>query len=208
MSRAPTRPRAARKGVGVRTQRPRGRRAKRRLPPASATPLRCLVLAVDTAARSGWCAIHGRDQFLAYGEADTLDGPALRYIVRWALCHAEARGLPLVLVLEKAWGGKPWVLVGLGAARERWMAAWRALDLPESHVVSVQPSEWRAVVLGKRWARAPREEVRPHEQAIAKATVGAAVSGDEAPAILIARWGMRAAKVARVLASPGPRRRP
>ena len=196
--------RVARKGAEVQAQRPRARRARQRLPPASATPLRCLVLAVDTAERSGWAAIHGKDQFLAYGEADTLDGPALRYIVRWAVCHAEARGLPLVLVLEKAWGGKPWVLVGLGAARERWMAAWRDLGQAEARVVSVQPSEWRAAVLGKRWARAKRDVVRPHEQAVAMATVGAAVGGDEAPAILIARWAMRAAKVARVL--PAARR--
>lgn len=206
MSRAPTSPRAARKRSGSSTQRPRRRRVKRRLPPASATPHSCVVLAIDTADNSGWCGITGNDEFLAFGEADTLDGPALRYIVRWARSHADRRGVPLVLVLESAWGGPAWVLLGLGAARERWLSAWRDEGLPKSRVVSVQPSEWRARVLGRRWARARREDVRPHEQAIAAATVKQPVSGDEAPAILIARWAMRCAKVARVL--PAGRRRP
>jgi hypothetical protein len=191
MSRAPSSPRAASKRGQAPAQRPRRRRVRRVLPPASATPHECVALAIDTAELSGWCAITGKDEFLAFGEADTLDGPALRYIVRWAQSHADRRGLPLVLVLESAWGGPAWVLLGLGAARERWL--------------SVQPSEWRARVLGKRWSKARREEVRAHEQAIAAATVSQPVRGDEAAAILIARWAMRCAKVARVL--PAGRRR-
>ena len=54
--------------------RPGRRRAKRARLPASVVPLRCLVLAVDTAARSGWAAVAGRDEYLAFGEADTGDG--------------------------------------------------------------------------------------------------------------------------------------
>jgi hypothetical protein len=168
-------------------------------------PHACVALAVDTAALSGWCVITGQDEFLAFGEADTLDGAALRYIVGWAQSHAARRGLPLVLVLEAAWGGPAWVLIGLGAARGAWLAAWRDEGLPKSRTVSVMPSEWRARILGKRWANAPRELVRPHEQAVAAATVGQPVRGDEAPAILVARWAMRSAKVARVL--PAGRRR-
>jgi hypothetical protein len=205
MSRAPSSPRAASKRGQAPAQRPRRRRVRRVLPPASATPHECVALAIDTAELSGWCAITGKDEFLAFGEADTLDGPALRYIVRWAQSHADRRGLPLVLVLESAWGGPAWVLLGLGAARERWLSAWRDEGLPKSRVVSVQPSEWRARVLGKRWSKARREEVRAHEQAIAAATVSQPVRGDEAAAILIARWAMRCAKVARVL--PAGRRR-
>jgi|SRR5262245_2395515 len=205
MSQARSSPRVARRRAAASTQRPRRARARRRLPPASATPHACVVLAVDTAEISGWCGITGKDEFLAFGEADTLDGPALRYIVRWALSHAERRGLSLILVLEAAWGGPAWVLVGLGAARERWLNAWRLEGQAMSRVVSVQPSEWRARVLGPGWAKAKRELVRPHEQAIAAATVGQPVRGDEAPAILIARWALRCAKVARVL--PVARRR-
>jgi len=195
----PVRPRAARSAQGVSAARRKLWRAKRRLPPPSAVPLRCVVLAVDTAARSGWAAIADRDRYLGFGEADTLDVPALRYIVDWAECNAVVRGVPLVLVLEAPWGGNIAMLMGLGAARERWLAAWRFLDMPQHRVVYVQPSEWRAKVLGARWARAPREEVRPHEQLVAAATVGERVRGDEAPAILIAKWGLRAAKVERAM---------
>lgn len=207
MSQARTSLRAPRSLRQVQGQRPRRRRARRRLPAASASPHACVALAVDTASISGWCGITGRDEFLAFGEADTLDGPALRYIVRWAASHADRRGVPLVLVLESAWGGPAGVLLGLGAARERWLSAWRDEGQAARRVVSVQPSEWRARVLGKRWARARREEVRPHEQAIAAATVKQPVRGDEAPAILIARWAMRCAKVARVLPAEGRRQR-
>src|SRR3954471_7074082 len=178
MSKSPTSLRVPRKPGQGRGPRPRVPRAKRRAAAASAIPHECVVLAVDTAELSGWCVITGKDEFLAFGEADTLDGHALRYIVRWAASHAERRGLPLVLVLEAAWGGPAWVLIGLGAARERWHAAARDEGFPKSRIVAVQPSEWRARVLGKRWATARREVVRPHEQAIAAATVGQPVRGD------------------------------
>src|SRR3954465_6589764 len=125
MSRAPSSPRAASKRGQAPAQRPRRRRVRRVLPPASAAPQGCVALAIDTAELSGWCAITGKDEFLAFGEADTLDGPALRYIVRWAASHAERRGPPPVLVPGAAWGGPAWVLIGLGAARERWHAAAR-----------------------------------------------------------------------------------
>jgi hypothetical protein len=158
-----------------------------------------MVLAIDTAARSGWALVTGPERYLGFGEADTLDASALAYIVQWAGCHAQLAGLPLVLVLEAPFGGNISMLMGLGAARERWLVAWRNARQPEHRKVFVQPSEWRARVLGKRWARAPREEVRPHEQAIAAAIVGQRVFPDEAPAILIGRWALRAAKVERTL---------
>jgi hypothetical protein len=194
------RPRTGRRPAGVPTQRPRGRRGKRQRPAASAVPLRCFVLAVDTAGRSGWAALAaGSDDYLGWGEVDTLDREAVAYIVRWAGAHADARGLPLVLVLEAPFGGNIAMLIGLGAARERWLSAAREYGLPQRRCVFVQPSEWRSPVLGRRWARAPREEVRPHEQLIASAIVGEPVRGDEAAAILIAKWGLRAAKVAAAL---------
>jgi hypothetical protein len=191
--------RAARMAADGRTQRPRRRRAKRERPAASAMPLRCLVLGIDTAANSGWAIGHGQDVYLAYGEADTLDEPSLDYIVQWAVRQAVVLGLPLVLVLEAPFGGGMRMLLGLGAARERWLAAWRRAGQPTSRAVFVQPAEWRAPVLGAYWARAPREEVRPHEQFVAGTIVGEAVRGDEAPAILVVRWAVRAAKVRRVL---------
>jgi hypothetical protein len=159
-----------------------------------------VVLAVDTATRSGWAAVVAPERYLSFGEADTNDRASISYIVRWAIVHAAAIGLPLVLVLERPFGGRSMsMLLGLGAARERWLAAWDAAGMSSRHVVSVYPAEWRARVLGKGWASAPRDVVRPHEQGIASAIVGESVRGDEAPAILIARWALRAAKVAAVL---------
>ena len=201
-----SRPRMARKRLGAVTQRPGRRRAKRRPLAASVATLRCLVLAIDTAARSGWAAALGQDEYLAFGEADTLDRESLGEIVRWSVCQAAARNLPLVLVLEAPFGGRLTTVMALGAARERWLCAWREASQPLRQVVSVQPAEWRARVLGRGWARAPRGDVRAHEQGVAAALVGERVRGDEAAAILIARWALRAARVAEVL--PGARRRP
>lgn len=169
-----------------------------------------MVLAVDTATRSGWAvgaAVGAQDALLSFGEADTLDSESLGHIVRWASCNAQARKLPLVLVLEAPFGGPVPMLLGLGAARERWMVAWREAGLSKAQVVRVQPAEWRASVLGRRWARAPRAEVRRHEQASASVLVGERCRPDEAAAILIARWAMRAAKVGAVLPRTAARAR-
>jgi len=206
-TKAPSRPRTARGVPDAQPQRRPRRRAARRQPAPSAAPSRCVVLAVDTATRSGWAALtHGSDAYLGFGEADTLDRAALSDIVRWAAAHARCQRVPVVLVLESPFGGPVATLLGLGAARERWLAAWREYGLPARQVVSVVPSEWRARVLSPGWARAGRAAVRAQEQAVAGATVGELVRGDEAAAILIARWAMRAAKVARVLPpTPGTR---
>jgi len=174
----------------------RGRAAKRE--PASAVPWRCVVLAVDTAARSGWSVrIAGRQS--SFGEADTLDSKALDYIVSWSLYLADRRELPLVLVLEAPFGGPVQMLLALGAARERWLIAWRRHGLSESSTVRVQPSTWRGPVLGPQWVSAPRAEVRAHEQLVAAAMLGERVRADEAAAVLIGRWAERAPQVGRVL---------
>jgi len=195
------RPQEASGGSGGPTGGRARRRAKRAQPAPSAVPWQCVVLAVDTAARSGWSVrVAGKQS--SFGEADTLDARALDYIVSWALYQADSRGLPLVLVLEAPWGGPMPMLLALGAARERWLVAWRAHRLPPDQVVKVQPSTWRTAVLGREWASAPRAEVRRHEQLIAGAMVRKSgdgdgdkdgeVRGDEAAAILIGRWAERA----------------
>jgi hypothetical protein len=198
VSKAPSSPRTASATSSVRTHRPRARRARRKREAASALPLRCVVLAVDTAANSGWAICRGQDDYLCFGEVDTLDEPSLNYIVVWAVTRAAQLGLPLVLVLEAPFGGPVRTLLGLGAAGERWRAAWRRAG-QAGRTVLVQPAEWRAPVLGRRWARAPRDEVRAHEQATAASIVGERTAADESAAILIARWGLRAAKVSQVL---------
>jgi hypothetical protein len=102
-------------------------------------------------------------------------------------------------VLEAPWGGSVAVVAALGAARERWLRAWRDAGQAGGRVVKVTPSVWRGPVLGRQWVSAPREEVRPQEQLVARAIAGRAVGEDEAPAILIAKWGSHAAQVGRAI---------
>lgn len=199
---------------GGRTRRRAGRERLVGATAPAAVPWQCVVLAVDTASRSGWSVrVAGKQS--SFGEADTLDAHALDYIVSWALYQADSRGIPLVLVLEAPFGGPMHMLLALGAARERWLVAWRAHRLPASRVVPVQPSTWRTAVLGREWASAPRAEVRRHEQLIAGAMVrgdgdgdgerDGEVRGDEAAALLIGRWAERAQVVGRALKTRGVR---
>lgn len=169
-------------------------------------PWLAAVLAVDTARRSGWalgvCGTH-----VDSGEVDTFDEQTLELIVDNALervrfervradvLAGDAPRLPLVLVLEAPWGGRPDIVAALGAARERWLRAWRTREQALGRVVYVQPSTWRGPVLGRAWVSASRERVREHERRVAAALVGHFVGPDEAPAILIARWAAHAARV-------------
>lgn len=174
-------------------------RAKARTEAPAPKPWLAVVLAIDTANRSGWalCAAGKQQEF---GEADTLDALALQQIVRWAMREAQRLQMPLVLVLEShPWVGSLRAAQGLSAARERWLVTWRAAELPKTKVVLVTPGEWRRAVLGREWASAPRDEVRQQEQLVAAALVGEDVRGDEAAAILIARWASHSARVGRAL---------
>lgn len=181
--------------------RPAHKRAKRIKPPPPPAWLawRCVVLAVDTAGRSGW-AIRVAGRLVASGEVDTLDAEEIDSIVREALSHA-LHVCPAVLVLERAWGDNTATLLGLGAARERWHAAWRRACQPKSRIVQVYPVSWRARVLPKGACRLPREQVRPVELACAQHEVPSVSRGtfevgpDEAAAILISKWAAHAPEV-------------
>lgn len=167
---------------------------------------RCVVLAVDTATRSGW-AVRAGDRLVASGEAHTPDAGELDAIVHEAMGYSG----PVVLVLERAWGNRTNTLLALGAARERWVAAWRRAGLPERRVVPVYPATWRAKVLGGGAHAMARDDVRPLELAsatgeviglrgVSRGTVPPPELGpDEAAAILISRWACRAPQVGAVL---------
>lgn len=161
-------------------------------------PWLAAVLAVDTAAWSGW-AVRVCGQQREFGEADTLDAAALERIVRWAVRLAAIADVPLVLVLEAPWGGAAHIVAALGAARERWLRAWRDAEQAGARVVLVKPGRWRGPVLGRRYVSAPREETRAREQLVAGGMVGCEVGSDEAPAILIGYWASHAAEVGRVI---------
>jgi hypothetical protein len=172
---------------------------------------RCVVLAVDTAANSGW-AIRCDGKLAYSGELDTLDAQELDDVIATAsgLAHINS-DRPLVLVLERAYGGSMSTIAGLAAARERWLAGWRRARRSIGHVVSVYPVTWRALILPRGCTRMKRDEVRPYEIAAAQHEVNACaiarkarfptygVGDDEAAAILIARWAARAPQVGKVL---------
>lgn len=161
---------------------------------------RAVVLAVDTAKRSGW-AVRVGAKLYASGECDTRDEAELDAIVRDAVFeHGMGVSLP-VLVLERAWGTRTNTLLALGAARERWEAAWRRVGMPASRIVHVYPARWRARVLGGGAHAMPREQVRPLELAAARNEVGPGVDvgPDEAAAILISKWAAWAPEVGKCL---------
>lgn len=178
----------------------RARRAKRApVPPPTLLAWRCVTLAVDTARISGW-AIRSHTGLLWSGELDTHDAGEIDEIVALALrCAGTA---PLVLVLERAWGKRTSTLIGLGMARERWRAAWQRAEQSPGRIVSVYPVTWRAKVLGKQWASAKRDDVRPRELAAARSEARgqwSQIGPDEAAAILISRWAMHSPAVGMVL---------
>lgn len=161
-------------------------------------PWLAVVLAIDTARRSGW-ALGQCGKLVRAGEVDTLDEAIVDQIVANAVELAASVSLPCVLVLESAFGGSVDVVSALGVARERWLRAWRGADQALGRVVKVQPSSWRAPVLGSSSIGLPREQVRELEQRSATVIAGYPVGPDEAAAILIARWGAHAALVGKAI---------
>lgn len=186
-------------------RKPRGKTRAgdiRALQPPQWLAWRAVVLAIDTAKRSGW-AVRVGAKLYASGECDTRDASELDDIVYEAVLRAN----PLipwpvpVLVLERAWGNRTNTLLALGAARERWEAAWRRACMPASRIVHVYPARWRARVLGGGAHCMPREQVRPLELAAARHEVGPGVDvgPDEAAAILISKWAAWAPEVGKCL---------
>lgn len=117
-------------------------------------PWLAVVLAVDTARMSGW-SIALRGKYMCSGELDTLDEAIVEQVVSNACALSTEHRVPVVMVLEAPWGGSPNIVAMLGAARERWLRAWRCAEQASARVVYVQPNQWRGVVLG----RPPRKPV-------------------------------------------------
>ncbi len=180
--------------------------ARSRRPSPAPKPWACVVLGVDTAARSGW-AITLFGKRMDSGELDTLDTAKLEQVVRWAVDLGRAGGLRVVLCLEAPWGGSVAVVAALGVARERWERAWRDAGQTVRRVVRVNPSTWRAAVLGRSSIGMPRAEVRALEQRVAGWLVGPGrvLGPDESAAVLIAAWGAQAGEVGRAIGKRGQR---
>jgi ribosome modulation factor len=174
------------------------RKRKPPKPTRAPKPWLAVVLAVDTATRSGW-ALYASGRLRASGEVSTRDEGALADIVVDAARRAADGGLPLVLVLEASFGGPTYVVTALGQARERWLRAWRDAGQEMRRVVLVQPQSWRAVMLDPTLRRAKRDALRAAEAVVASGIVGRAVEPDEAAAVLIGRWAARSLPVGKSL---------
>lgn len=167
--------------------------------PHRAVPHRAVILAVDTAERSGW-ALWVQGSLHAWGEIDMMG----RGGASAADVCADAKGLAAdlapdaVLVYERPFRG---------TTQGQWIGAWKAAwarELPTPHrMVGVYPATWRARVLGRGLHAAKREVVRPVEQSVATALADAAQPGDIGPdaaaAVCIGYWATHAPEVAKKL---------
>lgn len=192
----------------------RARTKRVRLAP-SYEPLNCIVLAVDTAERSGW-ALYVRGKLVNWGEVDMLrperssdrcgpsgwdaDRVCLHALVE--CCHDNP--LPVVLVFERPFRGN---------FQGQYVGSWKAAFMREGgskgRMLGVLTSTWRARVTGQ--ARANRDTARDGEQRRAKREIASLdgsdwtkveVGGDAAAAIGIGLWAIRAGEVAKLLPKP------
>lgn len=182
-------------------------RPKKPKPMAVLLPWRCAVLAVDTANNSGW-SIWVDGELRQSGEVKKDQRDSLINVCK--LVHAYDR--PAALVTESAAGfvypGRgASTLIALGQARQAWLEAWSAAHGLKSRRVSVVPSRWRGqlwggglkktlgrgktqTAFGVDWAliqlkKAGRSDHQPGE--------------DEATAICIGSWAVRAGEVGQAL---------
>ena len=191
---------------------PRRRRPKAPQRPDSITPHRCVVLAVDSGKQGGW-SIWAEGRLVQFGELAGYDYDSVLAVVRAATQLAELGGLPCVLVLEqpatyRAGGKRSFTtILGLGASRGVWRAAWQGARESERRIVDAPIATWRSRVLGRGSTRLTRDEVRPLEQHAARGlvivTLGPAhalkVGPDSAPAVCIGKWASHAGQVAKKL---------
>lgn len=169
--------------------------ARKRPAPASARPWQCMILAVDTAARSGWAHYRG-GHYIHSGEWPIEKREAIEALVEGFVSDAGDLGYPAVLVLERPFGGSnSGTLMALGAARHVWLTAWKRAGGSARKAVHVHVSTWRSRVLGVTRG----ETLRALERDVARRIKGAAAGPDEAPAILIGKWATHAAEVGKVL---------
>jgi len=176
-------------------------RAKRKPPPPSFRPWRAVVLALDAAESSGW-AIWSCGKLACSGEVRSIYADeGVREVVRvveQAKAFAAQLRVPWVAILEASWGGH--MSVGTSAASGYWIFALRNAQLPRARIGEVYPARWRARVLPKGMHSAKRDVVRACEIEFASRVVGGRdVGSDEAPAILIGKWGTQAGEVGAML---------
>lgn len=162
-----------------------------------------MALCIDTAHSSGWAwrssPVAGFP-FLASGVCNgrSFDGPM--EVIYKAKAAADACGIPherIVLVLEKPLTHHRARNVantsfGLGKSHGVWRACWEQHGLSARRIATCTPRDWRKAVLGT-----DKNDVLPLaqlEQARAQRILGtkAAIPADEAAALCISEWALRA----------------
>ena len=169
-------------------------------------PIPVTILAIDPGRTSGW-AVYSLDRCIASGTAKTHDQRVLA--IEIAQAEESRSGRKLVIVAEKwtaggAFGGAR-TMGGLGAAWGMWQAALESRGVPNARIVRVYPQTWRAQVLGGGWG------VKSDEWALraakrAETETGHPCSDDEAEAVCIGAWALRADAVRDK--APSRRRKP
>lgn len=146
------------------------------LRPPSVEPHRCVILASDAAASSGYSLwiCDGADARLArWGEVDGYSFNDITKVIQGAIRIADLLCLPIVIVREKPFGGFGRAVSGVEAVRGVWKSAWVRGGGKPHMMVDAYPSEWRAAVLPKGTVGPgrKRDEVRTKEQECANAIV-------------------------------------
>lgn len=167
-----------------------------------------LILAVDQAAKSGWCIVFA-GQILDSGTATHFG--ARKAVLEQLLHTMNAQGLTrseLHIVLEDhsrmpSWKGRGTAtLVGTGKAWGRWEEQAQAHGVPLSHVHGVTPATWRGPLL--EYSRGG-DEARRRAKELAERTLGRECEENEAEAVCIGLWA--AGNLTRVLrGEPAPKK--
>lgn len=182
------------------TKKPRTKKPKLA---ASHTPHDCVVLAVDPGKVSGY-ALFCRGELQDSYEVTSAD--VREYCVNHAVNLSDNERLPLVVVAEK-WTAGGWrsaaSMIGLGAAWGAWAEQLERYGVPKRRIMRVYSQTWRAAVIGgaqrssAAWKTAAMQRARP----VFKGVHGTStfVGPDEAEAICIGLWAIKAGEVAAAL---------
>jgi len=197
------------------------KRAKKPAPPDSYVPHDCVILAIDPGNVSGYAIVtplSSKNGSVYSGQ--TAEGQARVVVLAKEAALAQVR--PLVVV------GETWttgdrvhdrrmhaaVLLGLGAAWERWRLAFDAVGLPKSRVIRVNTATWRSKVIGGPMNRTTAEwkglarlhaEGRFRKRRELDGLVPRPLGDDEAEALCIAAWAMHAGAVGEAVKKAGKR---
>lgn len=125
--------------------------------PPTSSPLAAVLVAIDSAKRSGY-ATYIAGVLWDYGEVNArLDAERAR-VFNDAIGAAYMRGLPVAALLEVPWGGYQSAALSLHATALDWRRSWVATGQPAERLVERTVGQWRRQLFPGRTL--PREEAR------------------------------------------------